>query len=116
MGGSANGAAECTSISCRTHFLGGGRARGLCFCAHTEFPCAASVGDHGSRPGYCPVGIFHVAQSQYQATKIPRILAMVTAMGATGASLIALGERGFGLLVLLSAAVAAIGQWVVYEN
>lgn len=96
-------------------WAGVGRA-GFIFARTRNFPAPLLWGIIAAALVIVLWGFFMSPKASTRLTKIPRILAMVTAMGATGASLIALGERGFGLLVLLSAAVAAIGQWVVYEN
>ena len=59
--------------------------------------------------------LFMSPKADRRLDKLPRVLVMA-GMLATGFSLLSLGDKTTALVLLASAVIAVIGQWLIYEN
>lgn len=60
--------------------------------------------------------LFMSPKADHRLDKLPRVLVMAAGMLATGFSLFSLGDKTTALVLLASAVIAVIGQWLIYEN
>ncbi|NLK58876.1 MAG: YrdB family protein [Tissierellia bacterium] len=60
--------------------------------------------------------LFMSPKADRRLDKLPRVLVMAAGMLATGFSLLSLGDKTTALVLLASAVIAVIGQWLIYEN